>query len=96
VDELLSWMRGLLERFRTRTVYVWIIQPDESSHDTILGVFGDAEAPAPTPTDGYGVTFWIAHPLWWMWCLGSLLSASSQRSACARTQPPGHDLPTTW
>ena len=46
MDSLLSWMRGVLERFRTRAGYVWIVQHDESPHNTILGVFGDQQSAA--------------------------------------------------
>ena len=43
MDAVLSWMRGLLERFRSRSA-VWIVQHDESPHNTILGVFGDQQS----------------------------------------------------
>lgn len=41
---LLSCTRGTLEPFQTRKGYVWIVQHDESPHDTILGVFGDEQS----------------------------------------------------
>jgi hypothetical protein len=77
MDALLNWMRKSLERFRTRKGYVWIVQHDESPHNTILGVFGD-EQRASDNADVMGFQF-TNGVIWGKYKIGYRLDAGGER-----------------
>lgn len=77
MDALLSWMRKSLERFRTRKGYVWIVQHDESPHDTILGAFGDEQS-ASDYADVMGFQF-TNGVIWGKCKIGSRVDSRGER-----------------